>query len=1136
MPRLPPPEVPFERYPSPQVADRVLVEWVNTQKADYTPLNPGQPHPKVREYPGHVFLTQQATDDGRWVIRYFCNTLAPQDGYNSSVAYADESVSTPIYPRVYLLRRLEYLGTSPPAKLSTLTGVIGVRLTAAGQNFTSAPVVAFTGGAGSGAAAIALIFRGEVVGIVITAEGTGYTSAPTVSITGGGGSDATATALIQPSGAKLVKEKADRMEGDIHESLYIRVTRIYQTVPGVEVLSKVYTDRGTLSTDLSQTVTTGTAADVPALLDVESAVVAEDSVLSKRRKKTLAGVSTHTSHKQIPGNRLLKRQEIFPVAPSTKPSGGDLVIKDAVEAVKDHQSRRIIETVVDSAGNGIADDTGYTVWKFDPLRQVFIYTTFTIVPRGTEGPPRGSSYTFAGVTGFVDDSWVKEIDDSDNIILAVKWTTIPLPRSELKPFGVSLPAIVAFTGMAYDTDDAFPPPYYGNGVDLNTVAILRHRSLTLPAKVIYSYHYGPSSTVPPVFRVISFTSRFLPLRDNTIHPAIRITRTDTGAVVEDIPASYPESWDPNGVYVGRVSEVHWMANIWERETWLYSENLSPGQFGIYYAGQVFKATQQNDILVQPSPSGEILYLSSASGSEATVVTIYGRLKGALVEKKLTLSGTTELSTSPKEFDRVRHLRAHDDPEGIITLRGGGTQAAGFVEFVSTPATGNQLTVGKSGAETTYSFRQPARATITNVAKASHVQGESVTVTLFAVNHQLWFSLDGSDTSIPSAPVAPDTLTKVDLTSATTDDDVAAVLRTAAASLTTIFIATVANEVVTLVSIPLGAISLADTVVNAGFTTAVIEAGSNIASNQVRTGFNTAGAAISLAELGTNLVAAMNKTGTNADGLWQNVSVIHPSLTATADTDNGARVELDDYTHAAEAQVWTLSQTGTSMTLTAFVNGAGGPIIAQLNPANPAPYNRHAYRDVILSAPEILEGSPENAEPNVPATVNLTSDPMLSPVAAGAKLRLAARGGPALPVSYQVLKSLAVTITIASPGVVSWTAHGLENGNDVTLATTGALPTGLSPATTYYVVNKTANNFQLALTAGGSAINTSGTQSGIHTASAWDDGAATLPNIGGGSVYLIELPETTLGFIRVKVNNLAGEEPRAVHAELVYAIL
>lgn len=75
----------------------------------------------------------------------------------------------------------------------------------------------------------------------------------------------------------------------------------------------------------------------------------------------------------------------------------------------------------------------------------------------------------------------------------------------------------------------------------------------------------------------------------------------------------------------------------------------------------------------------------------------------------------------------------------------------------------------------------------------------------------------------------------------------------------------------------------------------------------------------------------------------------------------------------------------------------------------------------------------------------------------------------------------VTITIASPGVVTQAAHGYAAGKKIILSTTGSLPTGLTAGTVYYVVNPATNTYQLAATPGGAAINTTGTQSGVHTA-------------------------------------------------------
>lgn len=102
----------------------------------------------------------------------------------------------------------------------------------------------------------------------------------------------------------------------------------------------------------------------------------------------------------------------------------------------------------------------------------------------------------------------------------------------------------------------------------------------------------------------------------------------------------------------------------------------------------------------------------------------------------------------------------------------------------------------------------------------------------------------------------------------------------------------------------------------------------------------------------------------------------------------------------------------------------------------------------------------------------------------------------------LVKSAAVTITIAAPGVIAWSSHGLSNGQAIVLRTTGALPTGLAAGATYYVVNAATNSFQLAASAGGSAINLSGSQSGTHTANAaaFGDGDGsttfTLPDLRG----------------------------------------
>lgn len=76
----------------------------------------------------------------------------------------------------------------------------------------------------------------------------------------------------------------------------------------------------------------------------------------------------------------------------------------------------------------------------------------------------------------------------------------------------------------------------------------------------------------------------------------------------------------------------------------------------------------------------------------------------------------------------------------------------------------------------------------------------------------------------------------------------------------------------------------------------------------------------------------------------------------------------------------------------------------------------------------------------------------------------------------------VTVTIASPAVFTLAAHGFAAGDTVTFSTTGALPTGLTAGTVYYVISTglTTDTFRVSTSSGGSAVNTSGTQSGTHT--------------------------------------------------------
>jgi len=77
------------------------------------------------------------------------------------------------------------------------------------------------------------------------------------------------------------------------------------------------------------------------------------------------------------------------------------------------------------------------------------------------------------------------------------------------------------------------------------------------------------------------------------------------------------------------------------------------------------------------------------------------------------------------------------------------------------------------------------------------------------------------------------------------------------------------------------------------------------------------------------------------------------------------------------------------------------------------------------------------------------------------------------------------ISISSPCTITTVNpefHNLFAGQRIQFTTSGALPTGLSVGTDYYVLSTgmTRTSFRVSTTLNGSAVNTSGTQSGQHT--------------------------------------------------------
>lgn len=271
--------------------------------------------------------------------------------------------------------------------------------------------------------------------------------------------------------------------------------------------------------------------------------------------------------------------------------------------------------------------------------------------------------------------------------------------------------------------------------------------------------------------------------------------------------------------------------------------------------------------------------------------------------------------------------------------------------------------------------------------------------------------------------------------------------------------------------------------------------------------------------GTDLLAGEFVAGTPVSVLYNGTNFIllsrNPTLAAASVADVVAQTWLKATTagtstaytltpakpitaYTAGQSFWVTFHTASGAAPTLAISGVAAPpnLVKQIADgtyaniaANDLPTN-HRSRVTLLSASQALVEDMPPAAIVPTGTIHFFAFNTL--YTGYLKCNGAAYSRTTYAALYAALnKTATVTITIATPGVVTWNSHGLSANDPVKFTTTGALPTGLTAGTTYYVVGAsiTANTFQVSATAGGPAIATSGAQSGVHTGinSPWGDG-------------------------------------------------
>lgn len=225
------------------------------------------------------------------------------------------------------------------------------------------------------------------------------------------------------------------------------------------------------------------------------------------------------------------------------------------------------------------------------------------------------------------------------------------------------------------------------------------------------------------------------------------------------------------------------------------------------------------------------------------------------------------------------------------------------------------------------------------------------------------------------------------------------------------------------------------------------------------------------------------------GITQNPGIINPAnVTITGGTINGTIIgntvpAAGTFTtlDTSGANTWTKAQRGAFVTLT-----DASTVTPDFSLAN--------NFNLTLGGSRTL-GTPTNIGAGQSGVISVRQDITGSRTLVYSWAWMFPGGGaPVLSTGALVLDQLnymvnsyvtaTITVTIATPAALTWTSHGLVSGQRIQLSTTGALPTGLSVATTYWVTVINANTLNLSTSLANAQtatfINTTGSQSGVHT--------------------------------------------------------
>lgn len=555
-------KVPDKNYPTPSwgdaavngisVVDELLLEYVDPTSTEYVKLAEGTPHPNVRDFPNHKLLKEEFVS--RAVNRrYWCNGFRNEDQYNYSINFSGESNSHPIFTRRHLVRRDTYVPYSTVTKESQFTGIYLIRVTNPGGGYDpeNPPTISFSGGAGSGASARAIVSSdGKLEWIYLTSEGSGYTSEPLVNISGGGG--AVAVAFLN-------------LPIQIVESITVDSPgSSYETAPTISITG----GGGTGAAAVAQVNAAGQVVAVK--------MTAYGSGYTSNPDVTPSGGggsgATFTAHRDTVQIKLVK--EDAQALPDDDPRRSlYLLVTRVYEALSgpvliDHDYEPFIDTYISSlkqivAGSTVPADmffearTGGTIIEYHPLSFHRYIKVTSKINTGIAWENGAEDQEYFGTVNYSLPNEIQE-DPSVNVYWAFKDTTNGTQLAI--DFGWSLNVIEGYSGPVrarFRTRYTFDPENALFQANLPETTYIQPQ-----AHVINDGFFFVGSNL-----IAQATQFSLP---SALHPELEIDVTGTGGPVtnltgpiEVIPATIPTGLTAGQEIIVSVKPEQWRFGLWK---------------------------------------------------------------------------------------------------------------------------------------------------------------------------------------------------------------------------------------------------------------------------------------------------------------------------------------------------------------------------------------------------------------------------------------------------------------------------------------------------------------------------------------------------------------------------------------------